>query len=59
MKFAVAAGIGLFIAFLGFQNAGIIVKNDAVLVGLGDLTKGTTLLAIFGVVTTIILMLKK
>ena len=35
LKFAVAAGIGLFIAFLGFQNAGIIVKNDAVLVGLG------------------------
>ncbi|MDA2386088.1 NCS2 family permease [Bacillus cereus] len=59
LKFAVAAGIGLFIAFLGFQNAGIIVKNDAVLVGLGDLTKGTTLLAIFGVVTTIIFMIKK
>ncbi|PEI94939.1 guanine permease [Bacillus pseudomycoides] len=59
LKFAVAAGIGLFIAFLGFQNAGIIVKNDAVLVGLGDLTKGTTLLAIFGVVITIILMIKK
>ncbi|MFA2689392.1 NCS2 family permease [Bacillus cereus] len=56
---ALAAGIGLFIAFLGFQNAGIIVKNDAVLVGLGDLTKGTTLLAIFGVVTTIIFMIKK
>lgn len=59
LKFAVAAGIGLFIAFIGFQNAGIIVNNDAVLVGLGDLTKGTTLLAVFGVVVTVILMLKK
>ncbi|UOY91588.1 NCS2 family permease [Ectobacillus sp. JY-23] len=56
LKHAVAAGIGLFIAFIGFQNAGIIVNNDAVLVGLGDLTKGTTLLAIFGVVITVILM---
>ncbi|CAM4394747.1 NCS2 family permease [Bacillus manliponensis] len=59
LKFAVAAGIGLFIAFIGFQNAGIIVNNDAVLVGLGDLTKGSTLLAVFGVVVTVILMLKK
>ncbi|WP_440604683.1 NCS2 family permease [Bacillus sp. GB_SG_008] len=59
LKFAVAAGIGLFIAFIGFQNAGIIVKNDAVLVGLGDLTKGTTLLTIFGVVITVILMTRK
>ena len=41
LKYAVGAGIGLFITFIGFQNAGIIVNNDAVLVGLGDLTKGT------------------
>ncbi|EAR64226.1 guanine-hypoxanthine permease; xanthine/uracil permease family protein [Bacillus sp. NRRL B-14911] len=37
LKFAVGAGIGLFIAFIGFQNAGIIVNDDAVLLGLGDL----------------------
>ncbi len=59
LKFAVGAGIGLFITFIGFQNAGIIVNNDAVLVGLGDLTKGTTLLAIFGIVATVILMTKR
>ncbi|GAA3317434.1 hypothetical protein GCM10020331_016200 [Ectobacillus funiculus] len=47
LKHAVAAGIGLFIAFVGFQGAGIIVNNDATLVGLGDFTKGSTLLAIF------------
>jgi adenine/guanine/hypoxanthine permease len=56
MKYAVAAGIGLFIAFIGFQSAGIIVNNDAVLVGLGDLTNGNTLLAIFGLIVTVILM---
>ncbi|MFZ3591731.1 NCS2 family permease [Bacillus sp. DJP31] len=59
LKLAVAAGIGLFIAFIGFQNAGIIVNNDAVLVGLGDITSGKTLLAIFGVVITVILMVKR
>lgn len=59
LKHAVAAGIGLFIAFIGFQNAGIIVNNDATLVGLGDFTKGSTLLAIFGVLITVILMTKK
>jgi adenine/guanine/hypoxanthine permease len=56
LKHAVGAGIGLFITFIGFQNAGIIVNNDATLVGLGDLTNGNTLLAIFGIVVTVILM---
>jgi AGZA family xanthine/uracil permease-like MFS transporter len=59
LKYAVAAGIGLFIAFIGLQNAGIIVNNDAVLVGLGDLTYGPTLLAIFGIIVTVILMVRK
>lgn len=56
LKLAVGAGIGLFITFIGLRNAGIIVDNDATLVGLGDLTDGNTLLAIFGIVLTIILM---
>ncbi|WP_108672190.1 NCS2 family permease [Peribacillus acanthi] len=56
LKYAVGAGIGLFITFIGFQNAGIIVNNDAVLVGLGDLTNGNALLAIFGLVITVIMM---
>jgi adenine/guanine/hypoxanthine permease len=56
LKFAVGAGIGLFITFVGFQNADIIVKNDATLVGLGDLTAGPVLLAIFGLFVTVILM---
>jgi AGZA family xanthine/uracil permease-like MFS transporter len=56
LKMAVGAGIGLFITFIGFQNAGIIINNDAVLVGLGNLRSGNALLAIFGLVLTIILM---
>ncbi|MBY0124359.1 NCS2 family permease [Bacillus sp. S/N-304-OC-R1] len=58
LKLAVGAGIGLFIAFIGMQSAGIIVNNDATLVGLGDFTNGNTLLAIFGLIVTIILMVK-
>ncbi|CAG9610555.1 NCS2 family permease [Pseudoneobacillus rhizosphaerae] len=56
LKHAVGAGIGLFITFVGFTNAGIIVNNDATLVGLGDLSNPNTLLAIFGIVVTVILM---
>jgi AGZA family xanthine/uracil permease-like MFS transporter len=58
LKHAVGAGIGLFITFIVFQNAGIIVNNDATLVGLGDFTNGATLLAIFGVIITVILMIR-
>lgn len=58
LKYAVSAGIGLFITFVGFQNAGIIVNDDAVLVGLGDLSAGPTLLTIFGLLITVIMMVK-
>ncbi|UAL52594.1 MULTISPECIES: NCS2 family permease [Metabacillus] len=59
LKHAVGAGIGLFITFVGFQNAGIITNNDAVLVGLGNLKDGNALLAIFGVFITVIFMVKR
>ncbi|MCH1627479.1 NCS2 family permease [Ferdinandcohnia quinoae] len=58
LKYAVGAGIGLFITFVGLKNAGIIVSNDATLVGLGDLTTGNVLLTIFGVIITVILMVR-
>ena len=45
---AVAAGIGLFIAFIGLRDAGIIVTNPATAVTLGDLTKPTAALSILG-----------
>ncbi len=55
LKFAVSAGIGLFIAFIGMQSVGIIVANDATLVSLGDFTNPVTLLAIIGLIITFIL----
>ena len=56
LKMAVGAGIGLFIAFLGLQNSGIIVSDPATMVALGDVTSGSTLLAVFGVFVTVILI---
>ncbi|MGM0431280.1 MAG: NCS2 family permease [Spirochaetota bacterium] len=56
VKKAISVGIGLFIAFIGFQNAGIIVNDDATLVILGDLTSGTALLAVIGLVVTGLLL---
>jgi AGZA family xanthine/uracil permease-like MFS transporter len=45
---AVAAGIGLFIAFIGLRNSGIVVANPATLVAMGNLRDPNTLLALFG-----------
>jgi AGZA family xanthine/uracil permease-like MFS transporter len=49
---AVAAGVGLFIAFIGFQNSGIIVANPQTAVALGNLRAPSTALAVFGLVLT-------
>ncbi|MDX9958143.1 MAG: NCS2 family permease [Clostridia bacterium] len=59
IKNAVSVGIGLFIAFIGLQNAGIVINNDATLVGLGDVTSGGALLAIIGLVLTGVLLAMK
>ncbi len=56
LKHATAAGIGLFIAFIGFKNAGVIVANEATLVGMGDLQTGPAGLALLGLVATAVLM---
>ena len=45
---AVAGGVGLFIAFIGLKNAGVIVSNPATSVGLGDLTSPTAALSLAG-----------
>lgn len=58
LKFAVSAGIGLFIAFIGLKNAGIVIDNPATLVGLGDLTDPTVLLSVFGLVSIAIFMVR-
>ena len=52
LRNAIGAGIGLFIAFIGLSSAGVIVNNEATLVALGDITSGSALLALIGLVIT-------
>ncbi len=71
LKYATSAGIGLFIAFIGLKNAGIIVANEATFVSLGHLSfhagmppeqvlaAKNALLAVFGLVVTGILMSRR
>lgn len=58
IKRAIGAGIGLFIAFIGLKNAGIIVDNAATFVSIGDMTHGTALLGIIGIILTSVLVIK-
>ena len=55
---AVAAGIGLFIAFIGLRNAGIVVSNEATTVALGRLDSPDTMLALFGLLLIAALMVR-
>ncbi len=50
MKHSISAGIGLFIAFIGLHNTGIIVDNPSTLVALGDMSSPTVIITISGVV---------
>lgn len=58
LKNAISAGIGLYIAFIGLKSAGIIVNNDATLVCLGELSKGSALLGLIGVILTSVMLVK-
>ena len=60
LKIGIAAGIGLFITFIGLQNAGIVVKNDAVLVSITNLRSNVpALLALAGLILMVALEVKK
>lgn len=59
LKRAIGGGIGLFIAFIGLKNAGIIVENSATFVSIGKLTEGNALLGVIGIVITSVLTVKK
>ena len=48
LKLGISAGIGLFIAFIALKNAGIVVANPATLVGFGDLTQFSSVMALVG-----------
>ncbi len=56
LKLGITAGIGLFIAFIGLRLSGIVAPHEINLVKLGDLTSPPVLLALFGLLVTVILM---
>lgn len=55
-KAAIGGGIGLFIAFIGMNDGGLIQSSKDTLVALGSLHVGTTWLTIFGLLVSVILM---
>ena len=56
VKRAISVGIGLFIAFIGLQNAGLVINSDATLVTIGNLTSAKVLLSVIGLVIIGILL---
>ena len=59
LKFAVTAGIGMFLAFIGLKNAGAIVANPATFVSLGALSAPPVLVALFGLIVTAALLVRR
>jgi AGZA family xanthine/uracil permease-like MFS transporter len=59
LKHAVTAGIGMFLAFLGLKNAGMVVANPATFVTLGNLDAPPVLIAIFGLLVTAALLVRR
>ncbi|RDW18145.1 guanine permease [Oceanobacillus arenosus] len=55
LKYGITAGIGLFIAFVGLKNSGLVVPNEANIVGLGAITDPMIVLTIVGLFITLIL----
>ena len=58
LRNAIGAGIGLFIAFIGLTSSGVVVSDQATFVTLGDITSGSGLLALIGLVITGILFMR-
>jgi len=59
LKYAVGTGIGFFITFIGLQGSGVIVANEATLVGLGNFKDPATALTLIGVIITLVLLVRK
>ena len=58
LKNAISAGIGLYIAFIGLKSSEIIVNNEATLVSLGNLSSGSALLGVIGIILTSVMLVK-
>ena len=59
LKTAIGCGIGLFIAFIGLKNGGIIVANPATFVSLGNFSQPAPLLVLFGILLTAVLIVRR
>ena len=59
LKIAITCGIGIFIAFIGLKNAGVIVANPATFVSPGDFTSPSVALALAGIILTAVLVARK
>lgn len=59
VKKSISAGIGIYIAFIGMQQAKIVINSDATLVTIGHVTEGPALLAIIGIIITSALLIYK
>ena len=59
MKKAVSVGIGMYIAFIGLQNAGVVINNASTCVSLGDVKTVPVALALIGTIITLVLVIRK
>ncbi|HAW45195.1 MAG TPA: guanine permease, partial [Sutterella sp.] len=59
LKIGIAAGIGLFIAFIGLKSANVVVSNPATFVSLGAMNTAPTLLAVAGFLLMVVLTIYK
>lgn len=59
VRLSISVGIGLFIAFIGFRNAGIVAQHPVTLVSLGDLSSPAALLCLLGILVTGVLLVLK
>jgi AGZA family xanthine/uracil permease-like MFS transporter len=59
IKHAISVGLGLFIALIGFQGSGIIVPNEATMIGIGNIASAPALIALFGLMFTGMLLIRK
>jgi len=59
LKYSVTAGIGMFLAFIGLKNSGAVVANPDTFVTLGQITSAPVLIAIFGLILTAVLLVRR
>ncbi|WP_405310555.1 NCS2 family permease [Methanobrevibacter sp.] len=59
LKIGIGAGIGFFLAFLGFKGAGIIVNNPSTYVTMGNLLAPSVILALIGILITLVFYIRK